>query len=49
MEQIIKKEKQQNIFRRMLEDKRAIRECIRKGVDLNKLAKDRGIKFAKPL
>ncbi len=49
MEQIIKKEKQQNIFRRMLEDKRAIRECIRKGGDLKKLAKDRGIKFAKPL
>ncbi len=49
MEQIIKKEKQQNIFRCMLEDKRAIRECIRKGGDLKKLAKDRGIKFAKPL
>ena len=49
MEHIIKKEKQQNIFRRMLEDKRAIRECIRKGGDLKKLAKDRGIKFAKPL
>ena len=49
MEQIIKKEKQLNIFRRMLEDKRAIRECIRKGGDLKKLAKDRGIKFAKPL
>ena len=49
MEQIIKKEKQQNIFRRMLEDKRAIRECILKGGDLKKLAKDRGIKCAKPL
>lgn len=38
-----------NIFQRMLEDKRAIRRCIQKGGDLNKLAKQRGIKFVTPL
>ncbi len=47
-----KKEKKQpvmNVFLRMLEDKRAIRECIRKGGDLKTLEQSRGIKFAKPL
>lgn len=43
----IKKEK--NIFKRMLEDKRAISECIRNGGNLDKLAEERGIRFAMPL
>ena len=38
-----------NIFQRMLEDKRAIRQCIQKGEDLKKLAEQRGIKFATPV
>lgn len=38
-----------NIFQRMLEDKRAIRRCIQRGEDLDKLAKQRGIKFVTPL
>ena len=43
------KEPSKNVFWRMLEDKRAIRECILKGGDLKKLEKERGIKFTKPL
>ena len=38
------KEPSKNVFWRMLEDKRAIRECILKGGDLKKLEKERGIK-----
>ena len=38
-----------NIFQRMLEDKRAIRKCIREGKDIKALAKERGFKFATPL
>ena len=37
------------IFQKVLEDKRAIRECIQKGGNIEKVAKDRGIKFAKPV
>lgn len=48
MDKNVKKEKPKNIFRTMLEDKRAIRECIRKGGNLQKLEKERGIKFAPP-
>ena len=43
------KEPSKNVFWRMREDKRAIRECILKGGDLKKLEKERGIKFAKLL
>ena len=43
------KEPSKNVFWRMLEDMRAIRECILKGGDLKKLEKERGIKFTKPL
>ena len=34
---------------KLLEDKRAIRECIQKNGDLKKLAKERDIKFATPV
>ena len=44
-----KKPKKQSVFLKMIEDKKAISECIRMGGDLNKLAKERGLKFAKPL
>ena len=44
-----KTKKKQSVFLRMIEDKKAIRECIRKGGDLNLLAIERGLKFAKPL
>ena len=36
-------------FQKLLEDKRAIRECIHKNGDLKKLAKERDIKFATPV
>lgn len=49
MEMKEKKLHVKNVFLRMLEDKRAIRECIRKGGDLKMLEQNRGIKFAKPL
>mgnify|MGYP006341529435 CR=1 FL=1 len=38
-----------SIFQQVLEDKRAIRQCIQTGGDIKKLAKERGIKFAMPL
>lgn len=34
---------------KLLVNKRAINECIRKNGDLKKLQKDRGIKFATPI
>ena len=45
----IKKPERKSVFLKMIEDKKAISECIRMGGDLNKLAKERGLKFAKPL
>lgn len=39
----------ENLFQRMLDDKRAIRHCIQHGGDLKALAKQRGIKFARPI
>lgn len=44
-----KKQNTNNVLHRMMEDKIAIRECIRKGGDLKKVAKERGVVFAKPL
>ena len=44
---IVNKEK--SIFQKVLEDKRAIRQCIQTGGDIKKLAKERGIKFVMPL
>lgn len=38
-----------NVFQQILEDKRAIRECIQNGGNIEKVAKERGIKFATPL
>ena len=38
-----------SFFQKLLEDKRAIRECIQKNGDLKKLAKERDIKFATPV
>ena len=41
--------KGKSIFQQVLEDKRAIRQCIQTGGDIKKLATERGIKFAMPL
>ena len=41
--------KGKSVFQQVLEDKRAIRQCIQTGGDIKKLAKERGIKFAMPL
>ena len=49
MEQKIAKQKQMNVFQRVLEDKAAIRRSIQKGEDLKEVAKQRGIRFATPL
>ena len=49
MKKNVTKEQPKNIFRQMLEDKKAIRRCIQKSGDLKELAKKRGIKFANPL
>lgn len=42
-------EKTKNFFQKIVEDKRAIRECIQTNGDLKKLTKERGIKFATPV
>ena len=41
--------KEKSIFQKVLEDKRAIRQCIQTGGDIKKLVQERGIKFAMPL
>ena len=41
--------KGKSIFQQILEDKRAIRQCIQTGGDIKQVAKERGIKFAMPL
>ncbi len=41
--------KQTNVFQQILEDKRAIRQCIQNKEDIKKLAKERGIKFSTPI
>lgn len=38
-----------NIFQRIMEDKKAITECIRNNGDLKSLQRERGIKFATPI
>lgn len=45
----ITEQKSKSVFQRVLEDKRVIRECIRKGGNVKQIAKERGIKFATPL
>ena len=44
-----KQEKRKNFFIKLLEDKKAMRECIQKGGDVTKTAEERGIKLATPL
>jgi hypothetical protein len=44
-----KNKKQKSLILKLLEDRKAINECIRKGGDIQKLAEERGLKFAKPL
>ena len=41
--------KGKSIFQQILEDKRAIRQCIQSGGDIKKIAQERGIKFATPI
>ncbi|MCQ2129452.1 MAG: hypothetical protein MJZ08_08510 [Bacteroidaceae bacterium] len=41
--------KRTSIFLKMLDDKKAIRECLRNNGNLGKLAKERGIQFATPV
>lgn len=41
--------KKDNLFVKMLEIKRSIRDCIQNGGDLKEVEKQYGIKFAKPL
>ena len=43
------KAKKQNVFLRILEDKKAVKECLQSKGDMSKLAKERGIKFVTPL
>ncbi|MBO6118499.1 MAG: hypothetical protein J6P44_08165 [Bacteroidales bacterium] len=49
MKSDVKKTKKDNFFLKLLEDKKAIRECIQNGGDIVKTAKERGIKLATPL
>lgn len=42
-------QKKTNFFIKLLEDKKAMRECIQKGGDVDKTAKEHGIKLATPL
>ncbi|MBQ7985546.1 MAG: hypothetical protein IJ250_07945 [Bacteroidales bacterium] len=44
-----KKQKKDNFFLKLLEDKKAIKECIQNGGDIVKTAEQRGIKLATPL
>ena len=41
--------KGKSIFQQILEDKRAIRQCIQTDGAIKQVAKERGIKFAMPL
>ena len=45
----MEKTEKMNFFIKLLEDKKAMRECIQKGGDVNKTAKEHGIKLATPL
>ena len=38
-----------SVFLKMIEDKKAIADCINKGGNLQQLAKERRIRFAKPI
>lgn len=41
--------KQISILEKMFQDKKAISDCIRNGGDLKKVAKERNVRFAKPI
>ena len=41
--------KSKSVFHKVLEDKRAIRQCIQNGGNIKDVAKERGIKFAMPI
>ena len=41
--------KAESVIRKMIEDKKQVREYIREGKDLSELTKTRGINFAKPI
>lgn len=45
----MEKAEKQNFFIKFLEDKKAMRECIQNGGDVNKTAEEHGIKLATPL
>lgn len=45
----MEKTEKKNFFIKLLEDKKAMRECIQNGGDVNKTAKEHGIKLATPL
>lgn len=44
-----KKQNNRNFFIKLLEDKKAMRECIQNGGDVTKTAEERGIKLATPI
>lgn len=45
----MEKTEKKNFFIKLLEDKKAMRECIQNGGDVNKTAKEHGIKLVTPL
>lgn len=45
----MKEKKKQSVFIKLLEDKKAIRECLINKEDIKKLAEKRGIKFVTPV
>ena len=44
-----KNDKVKSVFLKLIEDKKAISECIRNGGDILEVAKDRGIQLATPV
>ena len=49
MSQEKEKQTRKSFFIKLLEDKKAMRECIQNGGDVTKTAEERGIKLATPL
>lgn len=46
---INKPQKRKSVFLKLIEDKKAISECIRSGGNIKQLAEERGLQFAKPI
>ena len=44
-----KNDKVKSVFLKLIEDKKAISECIHNGGDILEVAKDRGIQLATPV